>query len=133
MNRRGFLQSILAASTAPYIVKADALMRVYPNTLRIVPYVLPLGVLTMRDLIETKTKDLTQHGQVIQRIVTSYEYNVQAILDLPHNIDRLGLVMADGVDITRYVTVADGVATLNLPLAEFGNRMPPLHAEWWPE
>lgn len=33
MNRRGFLGSILAASAAPAIVRADALMRIVPRRL----------------------------------------------------------------------------------------------------
>ena len=38
MNRRGFLQSCLALSAAPAIVRADSLMRIVPREVVLLPY-----------------------------------------------------------------------------------------------
>lgn len=50
MNRRGFLRAILAGCAAPAIVRADALMRVVPVDLDIVPVPFNGDVFTLEHL-----------------------------------------------------------------------------------
>lgn len=139
MNRRSFLQSILAFCAAPAIVRADSLMRVVPRETTVLVYqdvwaparLLEASVISCPDVIEV----MSLGPSTLHTLLSSSRYCAESIaLELPPNADVHKLfadgrpldlsLMPSGVTINESCT---GVRTLRLnqlDLTDFGNRIP---------
>lgn len=129
MNRRSFLKSVAAGSAAivaaPWVVRAESLMPIVARRALPLAYgrIRAAGLVAMMgDMIETATR--------LPGGITHYEYSVDEVgLVTPEG--TIQRVWADGRPFpAERFAVVNGVAVLrDLPLAEFGNRLPDFEFE----
>lgn len=127
MNRRSFLQTILAASVAPAIVRYDSLMRPVARNAAVLSRV-AAGPLSMVELFEESTR--------IGNGITTYCYFADFDIQLAAGLIDVRRIWADGRELDmkaiEIVNNPDGSATARarrFDVNEFGYRVPNLEFE----
>lgn len=126
-NRRTFMQSVLAGFAAPYVGRADALMRVYPSQQRwgVVRTELPIAY------VDPLKEESVRTRLSPQTVKVTYTYATSFGLLLPEGVESVVEVRADEHILSKDTyTVRDGIIHFKqFALTDYGGRVPSFQAD----